>query len=77
MKPGGILLIDDWLSPYEDRRCDQIARVCAMEGLKLYPETQSHYLQMLTATGFDKLAVRNENTHYVAYNREIIERLGH
>ena len=75
LKPGGLIIIDDWLSPYEGRWCPQIERMCQMEDLLLYPEVESNYRQLLNNAGFIDIDFRDENSHYAGYNRDIVRRL--
>lgn len=75
LKPGGYLIIDDWLSPIKNHWSERIQRMCELEDLTLYAQTESDYLTLLENTGFTEIQMRPENEHYVDYNQNIVNRL--
>ena len=75
LKPGGVFLIDDWLSPVADRWCDDVQTMCDLENLTLYAQTEEHYYGVLKGAGFKDLEMRPENKNYTRYNQDIVERL--
>jgi phosphoethanolamine N-methyltransferase len=75
LKPGGFLIIDDWLSPKKGEWGQRLQKLCEMENLTLYAQTESDYRHLLEKTGFTDIQMRAENEHYVQYNQDIINRL--
>lgn len=75
LKPGGVFIIDDWLSPTTGSWGCRLRSLCEAEGLTLYAETQAHYRQLLEAQHFVDIRMRDENENYYRYNRDIVNRL--
>lgn len=75
LKPGGYLVIDDWLSPVKNQWSERIQRMCEIENLTLYAQTESDYRTLLNNSGFDHIQIREENLHYSQYNQAIVNRL--
>lgn len=75
LKPGGFVIIDDWLSPNKDQWGQRLQKMCEMENLTLYAQTESDYRQLLEKTGFTAIQMRAENDHYVQYNQDVVNRL--
>lgn len=75
LKQGGIFIVDDWLSPFQDQWGDRIQRMCEIENLTLYAETQENYRRYLELEGFSDIIMRNENQQYAKYNQDIVDHL--
>jgi ubiquinone/menaquinone biosynthesis C-methylase UbiE len=75
LKPGGFLIIDDWLSPKKDQWGQRLQKLCEMESLTLYAQTEADYKDFLEKTGFSAIQIRAENNNYVQYNQDIVNRL--
>lgn len=75
LKPDGLLIIDDWLSPVKNKWSDRIQKMCEIENLTLYAQTENDYKTLLKNTGFKNIQMRAENSHYAQYNQDIVDRL--
>jgi ubiquinone/menaquinone biosynthesis C-methylase UbiE len=75
LKPRGVFVVDDWLSPHKDQWGERLKKMCQTEGLTLYAETVENYRQLLSQAHFKDIDVRDENKHYHQYNLAIVERL--
>jgi len=75
LKPGGFMIIDDWLSRIPDQWCPRIQDMCDREGLILYPETEHDYLNKLKQAGFSNIHFIDVNEDYARYNWTIIDHL--
>ena len=75
LKPGGFLIIDDWLSPKKGEWGQRLQKLCELENLTLYAQTETDYQHLLEKTGFTAIQMRPENEHYVHYNQDIVNRL--
>ncbi len=74
LKPQGILIINDWLSPYKSWR-KAIQNMCELEDLTLYPQTEQEYVQLLQDAGFTLQTLDDENPLYINYNRDVASKL--
>lgn len=77
LKPGGVLVIDDWLSPTENVWSESMNTVCEKKGLTLFAHTEAHYLEVLEKTGFDPVTIKDLNQPYIRYNLDIVKHLKH
>ncbi|ODN43575.1 class I SAM-dependent methyltransferase [Piscirickettsia litoralis] len=75
LKPGGELVIDDWLSPSKNQWGARLQTMCEMENLTLFAETEEGYKNLLLSAGFSKLQMRDENKNYARYNQNIVDSL--
>lgn len=75
LKPNGLLVINDWLSPTQNCWGDNIAKMATEENLLLYAETETSYKALLEASGFKDIKIRDENKNYVRFNRDIVNHL--
>lgn len=75
LKPRGVFVIDDWLSPHKNQWGTRLKKMCEMENLTLYAETETSYKHLLTHAGFTSIDVREENINYYQYNLDIVSRL--
>jgi len=75
LKPGGILVIDDWLSPTKDKWGERVQQMCDLEDLTLYPETEQGYQKVLQQAGLLDCEMRDENIFYAKYNQRIVDQL--
>lgn len=75
LKPNGYLIIDDWLSPVKNQWSERIQRMCEIENLTLYAQTEEDYKTLLKNTGFKNIQMRDENIPYAQYDQDIVDRL--
>jgi phosphoethanolamine N-methyltransferase len=75
LKPHGYFIIDDWLSPVQNKWGARLQKMCEIENLTLYAETETNYKKILQQSGFEQIEVRDENSHYAKYNQDIINRM--
>ncbi|MBX9705183.1 MAG: methyltransferase domain-containing protein [Gammaproteobacteria bacterium] len=75
LKPNGLFVIDDWLSPVKDQWGPNITKMATEENLLLYAETETNYEKLLTSCGFSDIKTRNENKNYFRYNNNIVRHL--
>jgi phosphoethanolamine N-methyltransferase len=75
LKPNGNLIIDDWLSPTKNTWSPRIQRMCEIENLTLYAQTERDYHTLLKNTGFTNILMRDENENYAQYDQDIVDRL--
>lgn len=75
LKPGGTLIINDWLSPVKGQWGGHVQRLVELEGLSLYAETVDNYLQLLEEAAFKDIKVANLSEKYASYNEEIVQEL--
>lgn len=75
LKPGGLFIIEDWLSPVFGTWGDLLRKMAESEGLILFAETEESYVQLLKETGFSDISMRSESENYARYNREIALRI--
>lgn len=75
LKPGGILVINDWLSPTKGKWGKYVQRLVELEGLSIYPESINGYLEELSEALFSDVEVLNLSEKYAEYNEEIVREL--
>lgn len=75
LKPNGILVVEDWLSPIEGHWGEKLTKMALSEGLLLFAETEPSYIRQLEHAGFDVVEMRSENAAYSRYNRDIAKKL--
>jgi len=75
LKPGGMFIIDDWLSPTLGKWGEKLTMMAETEGLLLFAETEAGYCDVLKQAGFCEIEMRSESSAYAQYNRDIATRL--
>lgn len=75
LKPGGLFIIDDWLSPQQGQWGKKLEQMCQTEELTLYAETVPNYVALLQQSSFINIQSRNESEQYYQYNLSITEKL--
>lgn len=75
LKPGGILLVNDWLAPYKKAWGPSMQKLIDLEKLILFPETTAGYQDVLTKVGFKNITITNVTHEYYSYNRDIVTHL--
>ncbi len=75
LKPGGVLVINDWLSAVKGTWGEHAKRLVEVEGLSLCAETVEGYLEVLNAAQFQGIEVLNLTEKYAGYNEDIIRNL--
>ncbi len=74
LKPGGLLLINDWLSA--DVKWGPIMqKFCDVDDLTVFPMTVEGYTELLARSGFNLLKCVSQDEDYTRYNIDIVERL--
>lgn len=71
LKAEGRLLINDWLSPIDNKWGERLLKMCEMENLTLYAFSEEHYKNILEDAGFRLLNVTDETAIYAKYNTEL------
>ncbi len=75
MKPGGHLVIDDWLSPVDYLWDDLVKQFCEIENLSLFPIARQRYFDIIQQAGFENIQMNDVSESYADYNMQIINRL--
>ena len=75
LKPGGQLIINDWLSPVSAPWGQNLQAMCEAESLTLYAHTLSQYEACLAQAGLTLVSIVSEDAAYVQYNEEIAAQL--
>ena len=75
LKPQGVLIINDWLSPTQGQWGGRLLQMCEMEGLTIFAESPEGYHQLLEDAGFKEINISDENSNYCRYNLDIVKRL--
>lgn len=75
LKPGGQLVVVDWLSPKKNQWGPLLSKMAETEGLTLYAQTEKGYQSDLIQAGFSEIVIIDENNRYAKYNREITQLL--
>lgn len=75
LKPGGVLIINDWLSPFEGKWGENVQRLVELEGLSLHAKTVDGYLLLLKEANFKEIDAANLTEQYTLYNEEIVREL--
>lgn len=75
LKPGGLLVIGDWVSLKDDNWGPQMQALIESEKLPLFARTRATYLSSMQAAGFEVFKVTNRSGTYARYNRNILQRL--
>ncbi|MDN3506532.1 MAG: methyltransferase domain-containing protein [Simkaniaceae bacterium] len=75
LKPGGLLVINDWLSPTKGKWGGYVQRLVELEGLSLYAESIEGYLEVLGEAQFTDVEVLDLTEKYAQYNEEIVREL--
>lgn len=75
LKPNGMLIIDDWLSPLRGKWGGYVQRMIELEGLSLYGETIDGYLKVLETAKFKDIQFTNVSKRYAHCNAQIVQDL--
>ncbi len=75
LKPGSVLVINDWLSPTKEKWGAHVQRLIELEGLSLYAETVEHYVRLLREANFKDIEIVDLSKQYAAYNEDIARQL--
>lgn len=75
LKPAGLLVIEDWLSPIQNTWAESIQKMAESEGLVLYAETEENYVNLLEQNHFQKIMKTDLNKEYAEYNQHIVNKL--
>ncbi len=75
LKPGGKLVINDWLSPYHDIWGERMQEMCRLDDLTIYPTTEEDYRSYLNGAGFSFLSIDSENEVSAEYYYELDKHL--
>lgn len=75
LKPGGDLIIDDWLSPIDHLWSENVKKICEKEDLSLFPISQKKYQRIIQQAGFKNIRFENISQTYSQYNLDIANHL--
>jgi len=75
LKPGGALILNDWLSPVKGEWGGYVKRLIELEDLSIFAETIEGYLEMLSNANFKDIKYFNLTEKYASYNDQIVEGL--
>ena len=75
LKPGGVVIINDCLSPNKGKWCDNIQRMTELDNLTMYAETETGYDRFLSEAGFTDVKFRDENPDSYKANMNVVENL--
>jgi ubiquinone/menaquinone biosynthesis C-methylase UbiE len=78
LKPGGLFLVNDWLSPIQGSWSENVKRMVELDGLTeiiMFAETDVRYAKLLTAAGFTRINATDQTAEYSTYNRAIVRNL--
>lgn len=75
LKPGGKLLVLDWLSPVTGQWGDLVEKMAETENLPLHPQSLNDYVDIIKKSGFVNISTEDESELYAIYNRQIVNRL--
>jgi len=75
LKPGGLFLINDWLSPTQGIWSEKIKKIVELDGLTeviMFAENDKSYSTTLKNAGFKNISITDQTAEYSAYNRNIV-----
>lgn len=78
LKPGGLFLINDWLSSEQGHWSENVRKMVELDGLTeiiMFAETDESYSAILNNAGFKNILITDQTLEYSAYNRTIVEKL--
>ena len=75
LKPGGMLVIDDWLSLNDNLWSDRVKKLCEVENLSLFAISEHSYLDVIKRAGLINIVTKNVSNQYSLYNFQIVKRL--
>lgn len=75
LKHYGSLVINDWLCNNSGKWGDKIQRMCDLEGLTLYPVTETNYKKYLNISGFNIQKLQDRSLDYSTYNQGLVDLL--
>ncbi|HSX37257.1 MAG TPA: methyltransferase domain-containing protein [Chlamydiales bacterium] len=75
LKPGGVLVVNDFLSSIKGKWGEHVKRLVELEGLPIYAETIDGYIEVLNKAQLKGTKVLNLTEKYALYNEEIVSRL--
>lgn len=75
LKPGGQLVVVDWLSPEKNQWGPLLSKMAETEGLTLHAQTEEGYQSELIQAGFLEIVILDENSRYAKYNKQIAQSL--
>jgi phosphoethanolamine N-methyltransferase len=71
LKPDGILVITDCLSPVQGVWGPHMNTMATTDGLTIFAHTKQHYRTILTSAGFKNIEIRDDSLLYKNYNEKI------
>lgn len=71
LKPGGALVVNDWLSPHSGVWGEKMERLIENESLPLYAQTVAEYTALIERAGFASPQCTDQTDNYAAYNRSL------
>jgi len=73
LKPGGKLIINDWLSPVQEQWNNKVKELCESEGFAFYAVSPSNYSDLLQQAGFKHIQHQDKQAVYAQYNQSIAD----
>lgn len=75
LKPNGVLIIEDWLSPIPQKWGPLMQKFCEVDQLTLFPQSEEKYFKVLSQSCFRNILATDESQQYSLYNQKILLRL--
>ncbi len=75
LKPGGQLVIIDWLSPIEHAWGPSVIALSNIDSFPMFAESIASYELLLQKSGFSSIEYENVSERYHAYNVEVCDRI--
>lgn len=75
LKPGGYLIINDWLSYKNNHWCPEIQQIIDDENQLIYAVEQNTYLTLLKNAQFTSIICKNLAQDYIKHNEATVQKL--
>ncbi len=75
LRPGGIVVINDWLSPVHGRWEATMQEIINEDNLSIVANTEDDYREVIRMTGFVLDHIDNEDRDYYRYNKNLDDHL--
>lgn len=73
LKPGGELIINDWLSPVNEQWGGKMKELSSAAGLTLHALSSAVYSSLLRHAGFKNIQYQDKHKVYAEYNQAIVD----
>ncbi len=71
LKTEGKFIINNWLSPVDNKWGARFLQMCEMENLTLYAVSEKTYQKIIEDAGFQVINLKDETANYASYNQEL------